>query len=239
MEIDTFLTVAFYFGFQVAADEKSIIDDTITKIVEITANVKKLIVEGIATLFEKLSNFVSDMRKTGKELINEATKSITIIINTSLAEINTWVEIAKNKTIDVTECIGDNLQSLKDLPVTSIVELNKCLGDNFERAQYILDDSKEQMQKFLYEAEEILLEMKNCGKNLICLSNLFVEAGKMTVSIAASIAKVSGNAIQTMVNVRKDINICVADTSVQVTVTAGTVTLSTVKCIKNQIPFKE
>lgn len=201
--------------------------------------IKDLIENGIKSLTENLSNILATITATGEELIENGINFIKTKTNECLNEIRKIEEEAVNKLVDTSECIGDNIDTIKDLPATSIVDLNKCLSDNLEQAQYIIYDAVEQIEKLLGDVDEIKSNLSKCERNLICLLSVSTSSGKLVITITGSITAVSVKAVQTLISVGKDVSLCIADTLTRITLTAVEITDTTMKCIRTKIDSAE
>lgn len=206
---------------------------------ETVEQLKDLIANEITLLTGKLSNIFEGITATGMELNGKAKTTIEITIRASLSEINKWAEAAKKKAIDVTECIGINLDIIKDLPAINIVDLNKCPSDNIRLAQNIIHDTADGTEKLLDNVDDILRNLQECGTNLICLTRVSILASKVIIKIARGIGTLSVDAIQNFVNIGKDATTCIADIVARVTSTAGSITSTTVTCIQTKMGVDE
>lgn len=163
-------------------------------------------------------------------------------MQTAVNEILEWKEKAENLAVDVTDCIGDNIETLEKMPEETFTEFNECVSVNMKRITDIFDETVITIKKYFNLVDDKIKEVEQCGTGfnaITCYLGIIKDIGLLLTKIPLTVAKVVADSVQTILGVGKDISTCVADTVVQVTATISATSIETVTCIKEKIQLKE
>lgn len=188
---------------------------------------------------EELSKIIADISSTNINLIESSMEAINEEIDKAIKLIDKWIGISKDNAVDVSECIGEDLEILKNLPAATLKDLNTCLHSNLELAHGLVEDSITHIKEFFNDLNELKDEFLNCGLNFVSLSKILLSSSKLLVTVPGRISAVIINSSLTLVNIGKDVSTYIADIVAQVTFTYISISTETIKCIQNKVGIAE
>lgn len=201
--------------------------NSIKKLQELVVNIIKEQINKIINLQKTLINFVKNTIKGIKDKIDG-------FIGGIFDTIKAMQENAAQFGVDVSECVDDNENKIKQIASKIFLDISQCITTKAMKAFEIIDETVQTIKDIILDVDDIEESFKNCT-SISCYLGVGVDVSKLAISIPIKAGKLFLSTQQTILSITLQITACAGENFLELKDLVAPTVTSITECIADKI----